>query len=535
MLEIQDRHTPPIKDALIDENLASSIARYIASYLLPLASSGHRGARHGLVKNSVIYICIGPSRAGRIGCIVARMLASSYRVKLFTKVDLEASPIIGDELEVAKELGVKIIRRLYPCDLLIDAYLDGSFTPPLSLEDIEYLAQMRECEARIKLAIDIISGVSASLPLYELDDGGQKRALEGKEDSHKARFLSQLLSVDASIALGSLYQNHLTPLLKDKNGALLLGFVGYDKRLVKDEAKRARDGHLRRLYALEASDLALKKRAKNANKGSYGNLYVVVGENSNAGVISALTALRFGTGKVSVYDNTKSIELISTKSLPKNATAIALGMGLGVSDIDDPSTKIGAHMLELLGASFDGLPLLLDADIFHTSLLAKILEVRREALAPTVLTPHPKEFIALLSNLGLGEVSLGALEADPYYYLGLFCAHYPSIYILLKGSNMLLARGDVCYVNSLASSALAKGGSGDVLSGLIGGLLGQGYDGFGALINASLILALASHALSLRGLSPLPLIDVIASLGERDIALFKECGIEEANITSLGF
>jgi NAD(P)H-hydrate repair Nnr-like enzyme with NAD(P)H-hydrate dehydratase domain len=68
----------------------------------------------------------------------------------------------------------------------------------------------------------------------------------------------------------------------------------------------------------------------------------------------------------------------------------------------------------------------------------------------------------------------------------MFCAAFPHATLLLKGANVILACGSEFYINPHGTSALAKGGSGDVLSGLVGALLAQGYSPLESAINASL-------------------------------------------------
>ena len=74
----------------------------------------------------------------------------------------------------------------------------------------------------------------------------------------------------------------------------------------------------------------------------------------------------------------------------------------------------------------------------------------------------------------------------------LFCQKYPKVVLVLKGTNVLIAKNKKVYVNPLGSSILSKGGSGDVLSGLIGSLLAQGYSPLEAAINGSLAHTIAA-------------------------------------------
>ncbi|MCG3719010.1 bifunctional ADP-dependent NAD(P)H-hydrate dehydratase/NAD(P)H-hydrate epimerase, partial [Aliarcobacter butzleri] len=95
-----------------------------------------------------------------------------------------------------------------------------------------------------------------------------------------------------------------------------------------------------------------------------------------------------------------------------------------------------------------------------------------------------------------------------------FSKKYPKTVLLLKGANVIIAQNEKLYVNSFGSAVLSKGGSGDVLSGLIGSLLAQGYKPLDAAISASLAhtLAAKNYKKNNYSLSPQDLIEEINNL-----------------------
>ena len=129
----------------------------------------------------------------------------------------------------------------------------------------------------------------------------------------------------------------------------------------------------------------------------------------------------------------------------------------------------------------NSLPMIVDADIFNMEILLEIL--KRENVD---ITPHPKEFVSLLHMTDIADVSIQELQDNRFKYSEEFCKKYPNVTLLLKGANVIIGKDDEFYVNPHGTSALAKGGSGDVLSGLVGALLAQGYTALNAAINASL-------------------------------------------------
>jgi len=254
---------------------------------------------------------------------------------------------------------------------------------------------------------------------------------------------------------------------------------------------------------LDLEDISLPYRnKKDSHKGSYGHLAVVSGQKIGASTLSAKAALRFGAGLVSLVgskDLKRPHTIMHSYELPKNTTAIALGMGLGKA----LSTKELHHLLD------NRFPMIADADIFYMDIVDNIL-LREEV----VLTPHPKEFVALLKYTKLADISVAELQRERFEYVELFCAHYPRVVLLLKGANVIIGCCDTFYINPHGTSALAKGGSGDVLSGLIGALLAQGYSALDAAIHGS--LAHVKLALAYKGndfsLTPDDLIDEIGNL-----------------------
>jgi hydroxyethylthiazole kinase-like uncharacterized protein yjeF len=185
--------------------------------------------------------------------------------------------------------------------------------------------------------------------------------------------------------------------------------------------------------------------------------------------------------------------------LPKTTTALACGMGLGEKFSD-------TEMAKFLN---NNLPLVADADIFHMPILTEIL--KRENV---VLTPHAKEFTVLLKRTQIADISVEILQKNRFKYVELFCEKFPHVVLLLKGANIIIAKDDTFFINPHGTQALAKGGSGDVLSGLIASLLAQGSTPLEAAKNGS--LALVRLASNYRGadfsLTPYDLIDGIAKL-----------------------
>jgi hydroxyethylthiazole kinase-like uncharacterized protein yjeF len=218
--------------------------------------------------------------------------------------------------------------------------------------------------------------------------------------------------------------------------------------------------------------------------------------------MGAEAALRFGAGLVTLvgYEEVSVPHAVMYgHEVPKTTTALACGMGLG-NEFSD---------LEMAKFLDNNLPLIADADIFHMPIVLDIL--KREHI---VLTPHAKEFAALLKRTEIADISVEVLQKNRFKYVESFCKKFPHAVLLLKGANVIVACGDAYFINPHGTAALAKGGSGDVLSGLIGALLAQGYTPLEAAKNGS--LAHTKLACGYSGadfsLTPYDLIEGIAKL-----------------------
>lgn len=237
----------------------------------------------------------------------------------------------------------------------------------------------------------------------------------------------------------------------------------------------------------------LPQRPPDAHKGTFGHVFVVAGSRGFTGAVKMCcdAAMRSGAGLVTagipapigdaigaaLYEP-MSLLLPATEheSLSRDALgpalefaedkdAVVLGPGLS----RNPQTQeFVLEFVRLVRA-----PMLIDADALNA--LSGRPEVLLECAGPRVLTPHPGEMGRLVgmnaSEVAAGRESVAFEFADRY-----------SCVLVLKGRNTLVAgpgRGKSVrgpYVNTTGNSGLASGGTGDVLSGLIGGLMAQGMD-----------------------------------------------------------
>jgi len=390
--------------------------------------------RGNFQKSASVIIVTGSGNNGADGITLARLLHGDYEVALLHAKEPK-SPMAQLQQKRADTLDIPVLTQLKSCDVLVEAIVGTGFQGEFNTKLTQLITEMNTLDA-YKIACDIPS----------------------------PNFFA-----NTTLTMGALKKSLFLDGQKEYVGDIKVLDLGISREHYEGES----NWHL-----LDESDLQLPHRTKkNSHKGTYGHLAVLSGEKLGAGVMSASAALRFGAGLVTLvgYEKEESLNIPSAlmyaSSLPKTTSAIALGMGLG----EEFSDK------EILAFLANDFPLILDADLFYKEIILEILEHKN-----IVLTPHPKEFISLLKLTGIADISVQILQNERFTYVELFCQKYPHATLLLKGANVIIGQGETFYINPHGSAKLAKGGSGDVLSGLIGALLAQGYAPLHAAIHASL-------------------------------------------------
>ncbi|GAA7064969.1 NAD(P)H-hydrate dehydratase [Helicobacter pylori] len=464
MLSVYEKVNALDKRALEEFNLSEDILMENAAMALERAV-----LQNASLGTKVIILC-GSGDNGGDGYALARRLVGRFKTLVF-EMKPAKSPMCQLQKERAKKVGVVIKaweekNEDLECDVLIDCVVGSAFKGGLEpFLDFESLSQ----KARFKIACDIPSGIDS-----------------------KGRVDKRAFKADTTISMGAIKSCLLSDRAKDYVGELKVGHLGVFNQIYEIPTDT---------FLLEKSDLKLPLRdRKNAHKGDYGHAHVLLGKHSGAGLLSALSALSFGSGVVSVQaleceitSNNKPLELVFCENFPKKLSAFALGMGL---------ENIPKDFKKWLGLA----PCVLDAGVFYHKEALQALEKE------VILTPHPKEFLSLLKSVGI-NISMLELLDNKLEIARDFSQKYPKVVLLLKGANTLIAHQGQVFINILGSVALAKAGSGDVLAGLILSLLSQNYTPLDAAINASLAHALAGLEFKNNyALTPLDLIEKIKRL-----------------------
>lgn len=228
------------------------------------------------------------------------------------------------------------------------------------------------------------------------------------------------------------------------------------------------------------------KRIPNSHKGTYGKILNIAGSTYYAGaaILSSLSALKIGAGYVTlacpenianaVIAYTPDITLFPLKSngigissenieklLEKAEEYDVISIGSGLSDDKDTQKLI----LEFI--SKNKKPIVIDADGLNAIAKSGFTGLNKN----TIITPHPREMSRLLG------VETATIQSDREKYAIEAAKKFDCISIL-KGKDTVVTDGETIYVNDTGSSALSKAGTGDVLTGMITGVLAQTQDSF---------------------------------------------------------
>ncbi len=430
-----------LTEDILMEHAASGMANYINTNLPD--------------RHSILIVC-GSGNNGADGLALARLMKFNLSsVKVYMPLGVK-SPMAKLQLSRVEKLKyIEIVDEVCEADIIVDAIFGAGLNRDLDMRCQDIVDAMNDLNG-YKIACDIPTGI---------DENGKASSV--------------VFDAETTITMGARKESLYTDEFKDSVGDVVRTDLGirynqYTKGMPVDS------------YLLDIDDLELPTRdfSKSTHKGSFGHAVVFSGDMSGASIMSGMAASRFGAGLttlVGIDSRYIPVYIMGADIPPATSTAFAIGMGLGNSLSIE---YIAEHIVD------SRLPVVLDADSFYRDELLSILSQKEREI---VLTPHPKEFVTLWKHLTDEDITVEDIQSDRFKIVRRFSQLYPHVTLLLKGANMLIANEREIYINPLGSTKLSKGGSGDVLSGLIVALLAQGYSGVDATIQGSLAFAKASR------------------------------------------
>ncbi len=430
----------------------------------------------------VLLLC-GPGNNGGDGFVCARYLWNSgYQVEvlLFNEEDKYTGEAKRN-LEILKTLKIPITRihsleefisfvHHFKPEILVDALFGTGLKRPLSglyEEVILFLREEKRKESFKIVSVDIPSGVSS--------DTGQ--------------ILGSAPCADLTVTFECLKPGHLFYPGKEYSGEVEVAEIGYPWRFLLEFTKNIVP---RKKYLSEDQARELfRPRRGFYHKGKAGYVFILAGSvgKSGAGYLTALGALRAGAGLVTLA-GPKSLQSVYSGLLPEILT---LGLPEREGEITENSSNLVIEALKgkrclVIGPGFGlgsgpkrvlsdllenvSLPVILDADAL--TILSDFPEKLKDFSYPKVITPHPGEAARLLKK------EIREILQDPLDSLSQLINLTGAI-VVLKGPHTLIGGPDgEVFISSIDEPGMAQGGMGDVLTGIIGAFIAQGYPPFEA-------------------------------------------------------
>ncbi len=461
-----------------------------------------------IAKSSRIIVFSGPGNNGGDGLALARLLANDeYKVVVWQiqlsndlsddcKTNLDR--LIDDGIVQVNTLTKDdMLPELEQNDIIIDALFGSGLSRPLDGFALEIVDFINHAKNQV-IAIDLPSGLM-----------GEDNSTNSTDGIVKANYTLTFQFPKLAFFFGEnakfIGQWEVLPI------GLHQGFID----------------NLETDYNYLTSELVeprLIRRHKFAHKGLFGHAFLIAGSYGKIGaaVLSSKACLRGGVGLLTVHIPRLGYEIVQTaipeamtsidkydkviSKIPSLETFTSVGVGPGIGR----SRHAVIAMKELLVKTT--VPLVIDADAIN------ILSENREMIdmipADSILTPHPKEFERLV---GVSSNQYDRLKKQIEF------ARERNVVIVLKGAHTSIVdqRGNV-YFNSTGNPGMAKGGCGDILTGLVLALSSQGYSALDAALVGVFLHGLAADlAISENSVESLLSSDIINYLGKAFDALKK--------------
>ena len=433
------------------------------------------------VRQEKVVIVAGKGNNGGDGFVVARhlfnrgakplilLLAPKKAVQGDAALNLTMAERMGIAIQEAgtPDLWAKARRRLTSATLLLDAVFGTGLTQPAAGLFAKVISDINRSPA-YRVAVDIPSGLSSDL--FEP--------------------IGPSVEADLTVTMASPKIAHVFAPTEALCGELVVADISMPPFMFQDPDLK--------LELVEETFIApcFKKRAKDAHKGTFGHLLIVSGSRGKTGAASltAKAALKTGAGLVTVGTPGSCLPLVArsmaeimTEPLPETGAGTlgdqagnpilellrgrdALVLGPGISTHPETAQMVLALLPRVK------VPMVIDAD--GLNILSAQPDLLKRLKPPVILTPHPGEFARLV------QVPTRTVVSEKLRLAPEFAQKY-GVYLVLKGYRTItVTPSGRVFINPTGNPGMATGGSGDVLSGMIGSMIMQEKDLLKALLSA---------------------------------------------------
>jgi NAD(P)H-hydrate epimerase len=395
----------------------------------------------------LLVLCGGGSNAGDGYVLATHALLEKQRVTVLTLGDRTHLPQAASDMRgiFFKAGGIErsFEGRLPAADVIVDALLGNGLDRSLHGEWLKLVKEVNSCGMPV-FSLDVPTGLNA--------DTGAEMGLAIRAD-----VTITFIALKAGLFTGA--------------GPECSGLLRFDNLQVPPNVYGSLMPRARRLRSAAMRETALPRRRRDSHKGDFGRVLIVGGDHGMGGAVrlSAEAALRSGAGLVTVATQgahvtgllagvpealVHGIETANDlKPLLEQASVVAVGPGLGKSS--------WGRML-LKGVLESDLPLVVDADALN------LLAEAPHKHGRWILTPHPGEAGRLLGT------DTATVQRDRYSCVERIAERFDAVTVLKGAGSLIAAHGEVTAVCTAGNPGMAAPGMGDVLTGVIAALVGQG-------------------------------------------------------------
>lgn len=415
-----------------------------------------------------ILIVCGPGNNGGDGLAVARQLILWSKCKVKVLMVARPEKLTSDGkvyYDICKHLQVnmmqleeknkeEVLKQIDGAHVVVDALFGTGLTRPITGVYAEIVTRINQCLNKV-ISIDIPSGIDSLT--------GKVQGVAVKAD----------VTITFMIPKLGLY---LYPALS-YIGELRVVDIGIPKRLIEETKVST--------YSLEKEEMKalLPERPIRSNKGTFGKVLTIGGKMGMAGAITLTSkaAYQVGCGTVTAMVPRSILEIIQYK--------LTEVMAIGAPDSEGHFSKLAVSQLKEILKLYDVVaigpgmgrekenldllvevltsdkPCVIDADALY--FILEVLEILKVRKAPTILTPHPGEMARLTGS------SVQEILDNPLEYVRTFALKFNVITVLKLEKTVIADTSGNIYINRYGNPGLAKGGSGDALTGMITGLMAQ--------------------------------------------------------------
>lgn len=415
-----------------------------------------------------VIVLSGTGNNGGDGIVAGRELYNSgwnVLVIILSSSKDKLSPNCLYEYEIAKKFKVpmefrtKINVKDTHSAVVIDAIFGTGLSKPIRGEIANVIDFLNTSGSPV-VSVDMPSGVSS--------DTGEVKGVGVK--------------ASITVTFGLPKRGHFLYPGRDLTGKLYIEDIGFPEELINSSSLKCQ--------TIEMEDISIPERPMYSHKGIYGHVLIVSGSKGKTGaaLMTAKSCLRTGAGLVTIAlpeslmnviqarvleEMTLSLPetngTLSIKSLPailrfldEKADVLAIGPGIGVSE--NTKRLVEGLLLECKK------PMVIDAD--GINVLNK--DILKKAKAPLILTPHPGE-MSRLSGISVSEIERDRINTAVSFMKDITSKE--EAVLVLKGVPTVIAgiagKDSRVFINTKGNPGMAKAGSGDVLTGMIAGLMGQ--------------------------------------------------------------